>query len=85
MQNYFIHNNQRIYIHIEPQIGPSGRPFRLSGIAKNSQKPSKWINKVENWHWIYTFRYIDNLESFEGFEIETDYYDKKIRFNKIIL
>jgi hypothetical protein len=59
-----------------PQLSKLGRPYRLSGIAKNLQVPSKWIDRVECWHFYYIFKYIDD-NSFFGFEF--DYYDKLVK------
>ena len=62
-----------------PQLSKLGRPYRLSGIAKNLQVPSKWIDRVEYWHWYYVFIYTDD-NSFFGFEF--DYNDKFVqKFN----
>lgn len=59
-------------LHFEPQLSPRGRLIRLSGTEKNLQVPSKWIDKVEKWHWIYTFIYLDTKEIIK---FEFDYYD----------
>jgi hypothetical protein len=62
-----------------PKLSKLGRPYRLSAIVKNLQVPSKWINRVEHWHWYYFFVYTDD-NSFFGFEF--DYYDKFVqKFN----
>jgi hypothetical protein len=62
-----------------PQLSKLGRPYRLSAIAKNLQVPSKWINRVDCWHWFYVFVYTDD-NSFFGFEF--DYNDKFVqKFN----
>ena len=62
-----------------PQLSKLGRPYRLSAIAKNLQVPSKWIDRVDCWHWYYVFVYTDN-NSFFGFEF--DYNDKFVqKFN----
>ena len=62
-----------------PKLSKLNRLYRLSAIAKNGQKPSKWINKVEHWHWFYIFIYTDD-NSFFGFEF--DYNDKFVqKFN----
>ena len=62
-----------------PQLSKLGRPYRLSAIAKNLQVPSKWINRVDCWHWFYVFIYTDD-NSFFGFEF--DYNDKFVqKFN----
>ncbi len=55
----------------EPQ-NYENRKIRLSGTEKNLQHPSKWINKTEKWHWIYTFIYLDTKEIIK---FEFDYYD----------
>lgn len=59
-------------LNFETQISPKGRPIRLSGTEKNLQIPSKWIDKVEKWHWIYTFIYLDTKEFIK---FEFNYYD----------
>ena len=62
-----------------PQLSKLGRPYRLSAIAKNLQVASKWINKLEHWHWYYFFIYTDDLSLF-GFEF--DYKDNFVqKFN----
>lgn len=62
-----------------PQPSKLGRLYRLSAIAKNLQVPSKWIDRVECWHFYYIFKYTDD-NSFFGFEF--DYYDKFVqKFN----
>ena len=66
-------------LSITPKLSKLGRPYRLSCIAKNLQQPSKWINKVEHWHWYYMFLYTDD-NSYVGFEF--DYNDNFIqKFN----
>jgi hypothetical protein len=66
-------------LSITPKLSKLGRPYRLSCIAKNLQHPSKWINKVEHWHWYYMFLYTDD-NSYVGFEF--DYNDNFIqKFN----
>jgi hypothetical protein len=66
-------------LSITPQLSKLGRPYRLSAIVKNLQVPSKWINRVDCWHWYYVFVYTDD-NSFFGFEF--DYYDKFVqKFN----
>jgi hypothetical protein len=66
-------------LSITPKLSKLGRPYRLSAIVKNLQVASKWINKVEHWHWYYFFIYTDD-NSFFGFEF--DYYDKFVqKFN----
>lgn len=57
----------------EIQVGSKKLPFRHSGTYKNPKKPSIWINKVEYYHWIYEFKYVE-CGSF--FEIEVDYQNK---------
>ena len=67
-------NKIKLNLNFEPQLSPSGRPIRLSGIGKNSQVPEKYINKAYKNHWIYTFRYLDEQDGFVSFEF--DYNDK---------
>jgi hypothetical protein len=63
----------------EIQEGKLGKPFRQSGVRRNTDVKPKWIDRVEKWHWIYLFKYIDS----EGFfEVEIDYYGKIIKVNK---
>jgi hypothetical protein len=62
-----------------PKLSKLGRPYRMLSIAKNLQVASKWINKVEHWHWYYFFIYTDDNSLF-GFEF--DYNDKFVqKFN----
>lgn len=62
-----------------PQLSKLGRPYRLSAIAKNLQVPSKYVNRVDCWHWYFVFVYTDD-NSFFGFEF--DYNDKFVqKFN----
>lgn len=67
--------NTTINLNAETQISPNGREFRLSSISKNAQLPSKWIDRVEKWHWIYTFIYLDG----GFFSFEFDYNENFIR------
>jgi hypothetical protein len=72
-------DHRSLNLSITPQLSKLGRPYRLSAIVKNLQMSSKWINKVEHWHWFYVFVYTDD-NSFFGFEF--DYYDKFVqKFN----
>jgi len=63
------------------KIDDKGRPFRLSGTRKNSQLPSKWIDKTERWHWIHSFKYLDEQGGF--FEIEIGYNNEFIKLEKV--
>ena len=74
MVNYIKIKDFKLNLNFEPQISPSGRPIRLSGIAKNATLPEKYINKAYKNHWIYTFRYLDEQDGFVSFEF--DYLDK---------
>jgi hypothetical protein len=66
-------------LSITPKLSKLGRPYRLLSIAKNLQMSSKWINRVEHWHWYYFFIYTDD-NSFFGFEF--DYQDNFVqKFN----
>ena len=66
--------NKEILLTRDIQISPNGREFKHSGVQKVGE--GKWINKVEKWHWIYSFIYVDNQEVF-GFEF--DYFDNFVR------
>lgn len=57
-----------------PLTSHKNRPCRLSGTKKNLQLPSKWIDRVEKWHWIISYKYLDQEEYFE---INLDYFDKQ--------
>lgn len=70
----------KLYLNFETQMGPEGRPLRLSGIAKNLQVPEKWIDKTFKNHWVYTFIYLDKKGGFIDFEF--DYFDKYVGFEK---
>lgn len=63
-------------LNFEPQLSKLGRLFRLTGTEKNLQLPSKWIDKTEKWHWIYTFIYLDTKEIIK---FEFDYNDKFLK------
>jgi hypothetical protein len=64
-----------------PQLSNLGRPYRLSAILKNGQLPSKWIDRVECWHFYYIFKYTDE-HTFFAFEF--DYNDNFIqKFNHV--
>jgi hypothetical protein len=66
-------------LSITPELSKLGRPYRQLMNPKNLQVASKWINKVEYWHWYYFFVYTDDLSLF-GFEF--DYNDNFIqKFN----
>ena len=71
MEKILIPKNDPIYIDLREQVGKKGIPFRLSGTTKI--EPSKWIDKEDRWHWLFTYRYINDKS--HGFEIEIDYYD----------
>lgn len=79
MEKIILPNKTEILITDEPQIGTKGDRFRLSGISKNIERPSIWLNRMEHWHWIYHFRYLDK---FGGFMVEIDYYDNFFKLTK---
>jgi hypothetical protein len=85
MKLFYIHKENRIYTDLRLQSAPSGRPFRLIGLTKETRKPSKRIDKSEHWHWILEYRYTDTTHLQEGFNIEIDYYDNFFSFEKINL
>ena len=62
----------------EPQ-NYENRKIRLTGTEKNLQVPSKWIDKTEKWHWIYTFIYLDTKEIIK---FEFDYNEKSLKIIK---
>ena len=70
--------NQKIAIHLEPQVGNAGREFRMIGTAKSLEMPEKWNAQKKAFcsHWIYTFKYLDNSETFE---LEFDYNDNFVK------
>ena len=57
----------------ETQRGTLNRDFRLSGIAKNTNKPAVYIDGMQKWCWIHIFRYLDDNDFFA---LEVDYYGK---------
>jgi len=69
-----------IFLNFETQISKLGRPFKLSGTRKNLQMPEKWINKVTHWHWVHSFKYLDEQGGF--FEIEIDYNNNFVKLEK---
>jgi hypothetical protein len=76
--NYLIVKNSKIGINLLPQVGTSGREFRMIGTAKNLEMPEKWSNQKKSMsnHYIYTFKYLDNGEFFE---LEFDYNDNFVK------
>ena len=68
---YLLINKTKIYLDpINEQISPLGRPFRLSGIAKDATKEPKFLQGMWMWCWIYTFRYTDEQDGFFSFYFE---------------
>ena len=79
MTQILINKETKVIIdNFDWQISPQGKQFRFSGLRKNLKLPSKWINKIEHWHWIYRFLYEDGNQ----FEIEIDYNDKFVSLLK---
>lgn len=73
-------NKTVLNLNFDPQTSPYGRPFRLSGIAKNTQVMAKWINGSYKNHWLYTFMFTDEIGGFITFEF--DYFDKFVGYVK---
>jgi len=75
---YLIIKNQKIGVHLDPQVGLNNRPFRMIATYINENVNQKWSNlkKAFCYHWIYTFKYLDNDEVFE---LEFDYNDNFVR------
>ena len=75
---YLTIKNQRIGLHLEPQVGTNNREFRMIATYINEAMPQKWINskKAFCYHWIYTFKYLDTAETFE---LEFDYLDNFLK------
>lgn len=53
------------------QVGKLGRPFKMVGIKKNEEAPTKFIGGDFKSHWIYIYQYSDDCSLFK---IEFDYY-----------
>lgn len=70
METIKINKNFELNLNFETQYSPLGRPIRLSGTSKNLQKPSKWIGKIEHWHWIHDFKFLDEKGGFISFEVD---------------
>ena len=62
----------------EIQIAPSGRPFRLSGIAIDYSKAPKYIKGNARHCTTYTFIYLDTSELFSFYFDEYDKFVNKI-------
>jgi len=43
--DYLIVKNNKIGIHLEPQVGLNARYFRMVGTSKNLEMPEKWSNQ----------------------------------------
>lgn len=63
---------------LEVQEGKLGRPFRNTAIIKLGET-SKYFNRVEKWHWLHVFKYIDDGSNFA---IEVDYNNKLVKVIK---
>ncbi len=76
--DYLKVKNNKIGIHLLPQVGTSGREFRMIGTAKNLEMPEKWSNQKKSMsnHYIYTFKYLDNGQIFS---LEFDYNDNFVK------
>ena len=72
---YLTIKNQKIGLHLEPQVGTNNREFRMIATYINEAMPQKWshFKKAFCFHWIYTFKYLDTGETFE---LEFDYDDQ---------
>lgn len=64
---------------LEIQEGKLGKTFRQVGVRRNGQVEPKWIDRVQKYHWIYLFKYV---EDGRFFEVEVNYYNKIIKVNK---
>jgi len=83
MKLLYIYEGNKIYTDLRNQTAPSGRPFRLISVVKETRKPPKWIDKSEKWYWVLEYRYTDKSNLQEGFKIEIDYNDNFVSFVKI--
>jgi hypothetical protein len=52
------------------QVGKLGRPFKMVGIKKNEEAPTKFISGEFKNHWIYVYQYSDDGSLFK---VELDY------------
>ena len=77
MERIKINENYSINIDFSVQVGKLNRPFQHYGLRKNTDMPSKFINQVECFHWIYEFKYLDKQGG--KFEIEIDYYNNIVK------
>jgi hypothetical protein len=67
--DFINYKSQKIKISLEPQTGVLGRPFRLSGISKNTLVPQKFTNGIYKSHWTFIFKYLDEQGEFFAFKI----------------
>ena len=61
------------------QVGKMGRPFKLVGIKKNEEAPTKLISGEFKSHWIYVYQYSDDGSLFK---VEVDYYGNVFKVMK---
>ena len=61
---------------ITPRLSKLGRMYRHKSTYKMYDKPSKWVNGAEKWHFIFTFVYTEDKTLF-GFEF--GYNDEFVR------
>jgi hypothetical protein len=77
-ENFIKIKETKIYLDDRIQTSPLGREFRFSSIQKDLKKPSKWINGMECWCWIYKFRYLDTNEFFGFYFMYENKFSNKI-------
>ena len=78
LKNYIQIKEKKIYLDDRVQVSPLGREFRISKIEKDLKKPSKWIDRVESWCWIYTFIYLDDKTFFRFYFEYGDKFSHKL-------
>ncbi len=72
--NYINYKGTKIHLDNRIQTGSKGREFQARVAQKDVSKAPVYLTKRgECYHWIFTFRYLDNMS--EGFRIFINPYD----------
>ena len=64
---------------LSEQVGKLGRSFKMVGIKRNDDMPTKFVNRDIKHHWVYTYQYTDDGSCFK---IEFDYFGKVFKVLK---
>jgi hypothetical protein len=66
-------NLKTLEIQTDPE---TGKLCRQMGVKRVTKKPGRWIDKVEKYHWMYKYIYVEEKGHFI---VETDYFNNFVR------